>query len=134
MTKMPSWYKYHPDLAMLLIRIGLASVFIMHGWAKLGNIEGTMKFFVMLGLPAFMAYVVGTFELVGGILLLLGLWVEITGWVLAVIMIFAIVLAKASKGFMGYEFELLLLLASVAVALTGSGKLSLSSALAKKQV
>lgn len=129
---MPTWYKHYPDLGLFLIRIGLAAVFIVHGWGKLSSIEGTIAFFATIGLPAFFAWLIGALEFVGGVLLLLGLWVELSGWVLAAIMLFAIILVKGSKGFAGgYEFELSLLFSALGIALTGGGKITLQKYLKK---
>lgn len=115
----------NPDCGLLLIRVGLAAVFIVHGWAKLQNIEQTASFFAMLGLGIFWVYVVGLVEFVGGIFMLLGVMVREVGILLAIIMLFAIFMVKGAKGFSGgYEFDLMLLLASLGVSLIGAGKRS----------
>lgn len=113
----------HPSLGLLLIRLGLAAVFIWHGWAKLSNMEGTIAFFGMLGFASFFAYLVAIVELVGGILMLFGLWTWAAGIALAIIMAVAVLKVKWAKGFFGgYEYELILLLASLGMALIGPGK------------
>ena len=117
----------NPDLGLLLIRLGLAAVFIVHGWAKLQNIEGTAGFFSSLGLGMFWVYLVAYVELLGGLAMLTGFLARKAGLLLAIDMFFAIYLVSWSRGFSGgYEFELLLLLTSLAIFLSGPGKYSLS--------
>lgn len=114
------------ELGLFLIRLGLALVFIIHGWAKLTNMDATVGFFASLGLAAFFAYVVALIEFLGGIALLVGYYTQVAGWLLAVVMFFAIILVKGKAGFVGgYEFDLLLLLSSLGMAFIGSGKYSL---------
>ncbi len=114
------------DLSLFFVRLGVALIFIVHGWDKLQNIDSTVAFFATLGLPALFAYLILIVELVGGILLLLGFFVSVLGWVFAFIMVFAIILVKAEMGFIGgYEFDLMLLLASLALAFSREGKYSL---------
>ena len=110
------------DLGLLLLRLGLAAVFFFHGLDKLNNIDGVIGFFSSLGLSAFFAYLVAIVETLGGLALFLGLWVEKTALALSVVMLIAIYLVKFSKGFFsGYEFDLLLLLSSLALSMMGSG-------------
>ncbi len=113
----------NPDLGILLIRIGLAAVFILHGLSKFSNIEGTEKFFGSLGLPIIFVYLVALVETLGGLALLLGIFTEVASILIAGIMIFAILLVKLQKGFVGgYEFELMLFLSALAITLIGPGK------------
>jgi putative oxidoreductase len=108
---------------MLLVRVGLALVFIAHGWAKLSDMEGTVAFFASIGLASFFAYAVAIVELVGGIAMLVGLYTGVAGILLAVTMLGAIGLVKLGAGFLGgYEFDILLFLSAIAVALGGPGK------------
>ena len=125
------WFN-HPNWGLLLIRVGLAVVFIAHGWAKLQNIDQTAGFFSSLGLGIFWVYLVGLVEFVGGIAMLLGVMVRQIGILFAIIMLFAIFLVKIDKGFSKYEFDLFLLLVSLGITLLGSGKYSLGFGCCKK--
>ena len=112
----------NPDLGLLLIRVGLALVFIIHGWGKWQNLDGTVGFFGGLGLAAFFAYLVATVEVLAGLAMLLGVWVDWAGLLLAAVMFTAIYLVKFDMGFVGgYEFDLMLLLSALGVAMMGSG-------------
>ncbi|WP_309088447.1 DoxX family protein [Domibacillus sp.] len=113
----------------LILRLVLGFTFFMHGLDKLrGGIVGTAGFFESVGIPGFMAYVVAGIELVGGILLILGLGVRILSILFAVILIGAIFTVKLSAGFLGgLELDIVLLAMSVHLALAGSSKYALDS-------
>lgn len=112
---------------IFLLRVVVGLVFAAHGWGKLQGMEGTIGFFVSLGLPAFLAYVVAWVEFLGGLSLILGVFSRIASYLLAVVMVFAILLVKMKAGFMGgYELDLTLLVALLAIAWSGSGPYSVS--------
>lgn len=114
------------DIALFLARIGLAAVFIVHGWGKFVDMEGTMSYFITLGLPGSLAYLVASLELLGGIAMLLGIGTTAAGVGLAIVMIGAIIKAKWSQGFFGgWEFDLVLLLSALAIAASGAGSISI---------
>lgn len=122
------------DVAILLIRLMLGVVFIYHGLPKLGVFGPTdqlVGFFSMIGIPspAIMLTVAGLAEVLGGVLLILGLFTNLASWVLAFTMLVAVVMAHGSKGFNimngGYEYALTLLVMCVALAHLGHGKYSL---------
>ena len=115
-----------PEVGWFLVRLGLAAVFIVHGWAKLADLPGTVGFFSALGLPTFLAYVVAVIEFGGGLAMLLGIFARVAGALLAIVMLGAIITVKFKLGFTGgYEFDLMLLLAALAVAAAGPGRLSI---------
>jgi len=111
------------DLGLFLVRFGLATVFIIHGWIKLKDITGTVQFFeTAVGVSGFWAYIVALVEFLGGLSMLLGIWTYWSGVLLAANMLFAIILVKLSIGFVGgWEFDLVLLLSALAIATVGPG-------------
>ena len=115
----------------LFVRLALAVVFIVHGWWKLADMDATIAFMTMLGvpLPGVTAWVVALVELLGGIAMLVGFYVCIAGILLALDMLVALYLVHAANGFSvaknGYEFVFVLALVSLGVALLGPGKWSL---------
>lgn len=114
------------DLGLFLVRFGLGLVFAIHGWAKFSALGGTVGFFGSLGLPAAAAYLVSAIELVGGVALILGLFARWAALGVAAVMVGAMVLLKLKAGFLGgYEFDLMLFLAALGIALAGSGKYAL---------
>ncbi len=62
-------------LGPLLIRLTVGLVFVYTGWGKLHSLEQVTQYFESLKIPApgFHAVLVGSIELVGGALLMLGL-------------------------------------------------------------
>jgi putative oxidoreductase len=83
-------------LGPLLVRISLASVFIVTGWGKLHDLAKVTGFFTELGIPmpAFNAGMVSVVEFVGGILVLLGLFTRLACIPLAFSMLVAILTAR----------------------------------------
>jgi putative oxidoreductase len=116
-----------PGFGLFLIRVALAVVFLVHGVMKLSNMDGTIGFFASLGMGAFWAWAVAIVETVGGALMLLGVWTTLTGIALAVIMLVSIFAVKWSMGYLAFELDFVLLLAALAVATSGAGKLSLGN-------
>ena len=120
------------SLGLLLIRLAVGGVFIAHGLQKVLNLDMTVGFFTTLGLPAFLAYVVTAIELLGGIAVLLGLWTEIAGILIALVMVGAIYTVKGKAGFFGgYELDLTLMLAALALAVSGPGRYTVKRLLSK---
>ena len=123
-------------VAYLLLRIGVGLIFIMSGYGKLTGIEGVVGFFGNIGIPmpGIMAWVVAIVEFVGGIMVLVGYRVQIPGVLLAIVMLVAIITVKlgADNVFQSMRLELMLLLASLYIATSGSGKYSIDDSMGKK--
>ncbi len=120
------------DWGLLVMRVVLGAVFIAHGWPKVMGIAGTISFFGNLGLPEFLAYVVAGVEVLGGAAMILGLWTQWAGRLLAVDMLGAIYFVKWPRGFVGgYEFELALLALALGLSLVGPGSLTIRKLLKK---
>jgi len=114
-----------------LFRIGVALLFLMHGLQKVFGMFGGRP--VPLGS---MMGVAGMLELVGGLLLLVGLFVRPVALVLAMEMAAAFAIAHAPKGGVplqnGGELPLLFALAFVFLAGNGAGPLSADAALRRR--
>lgn len=117
--------QYH-DVAILLLRIGVGVIFVLAGWGKLTGIEGVQGFFGDIGIPAaaLMAWVVALTEFVGGLMVLIGLYLRIPALLLAVVMVVAIFTVKLEQGFDALRIDLSLMLMSLALCILGSGKIS----------
>jgi putative oxidoreductase len=126
------------DLGLLALRAGLAAVFITHGYVKLfgGHHDRTVALFMTVNIPApeAMAWVVGGLEFVGGLALAAGLGTRLVAALLAIEMAVAIARVRWPQGFLGAaEFEVLLLLACLALFGTGSGRISLDAGLSLRR-
>ena len=129
--------------AYLPIRLGVGVTMAAHGAQKLFGwfggygLQGTGQFFAEnLGLKpgVLMAAMAGGTELIGGLLLIAGLFTRVAGISLAGTMAVAIITAHSSAFFAsngGMEYPLTLLLASLTLAIGGGGKLSVDQKLAK---
>ena len=116
---------HNPDIGILLVRLGVGLIFVWHGVLKATTIAGTVGFFESLGLPPAVVYIVTGFEILGGAAMILGAFVEWAGVALAVVMIGAIWIVKFPMGFIGgFEFDYMLLLASLGIMFMGAGKYS----------
>lgn len=102
----------------------------LFGWFGGYGLQGTGQFFAeTLGLKpgVLMAAMAGGTELIGGLLLIVGLLTRVAGASLAGTMAVAIVTAHSSAFFAsngGMEYPLTLLLASLTLAIGGGGKFS----------
>jgi len=120
---------------MLLLRVVVGVTFLLHGLDKLGDPAGAERLFASLDIPApgLMAPFVAVTETVGGALLIAGLATPLVAAALAVDMLVALLTARLGHGFFardgGFELELLLAGASVAIGIAGAGRFSLDASL-----
>jgi putative oxidoreductase len=86
-------------LPPLLARVMVGWTFTLSGWGKLNNLDRVEGFFGSIGIPSpgFMAPFVGTIELVGGILLIVGLGTRLACIPLIIVMIVALSTAVADQ-------------------------------------
>ena len=112
----------------LLLRVVSGALFIAHALTKLlvFTLPGTVKFFDAIGFPGWLAYVAFALELVGGVLLIIGLCVRPAAALLGIeLLVIATVHWQngwvfTSKGG-GWEYPILWAAAMFALALMGSG-------------
>ncbi len=113
--------KVPADIALLITRVIIGGIFIYSGWMKVSAMEATLGFFSSMSIPAFLGYIVSYGELIGGVMLVLGLWTELAAIFLAIIMIVAVCLTK-KLGFQMYGLPLSMLAGLSALAGCGAGK------------
>jgi putative oxidoreductase len=117
----------------LLLRVSLGVMFIAHSAylkAFVFTLPGTAAFFSSLGLPPLLAYVVFSAEVVGGVMLIAGLY---TRWVaLALVpVLLGAAWAHAGNGWLfsapngGWEYPVFLVMASLVLFTLGDGAYAL---------
>ncbi|NII40757.1 putative oxidoreductase [Curtobacterium flaccumfaciens] len=127
------------SIGLTVLRVVLGVVFIAHGAQKVSQgIPGVTQGFAGMGVPfpEIAAPLVAGLELVGGVLLVLGVATRVVAVLLAVDMVVAGVLAHLSSGFFsqdgGFEYVLVLAAGSLAVALTGPGRYSVDAVVLRR--
>ena len=122
-------------LAPLIVRVIVGVIMAAHGWQKLmGGPANFGAFLAQLGvpLPMLTCYVVTFVELVGGILLIVGLFSRLAALLLTIDLSVAIWLVKVNVGFIappeagaGAELDLALIAGFLTILVVGPGRLSL---------
>jgi putative oxidoreductase len=116
------------DLALLLLRLALGAILLFHGLPKIMNYGATVGGFQSMQIPApsLSAIFAIIAEVIGGILILLGIAVDLAGILVAIEMLGAIFLVHWSNGFDftkgGWEHPFSVMIMALAVALAGPGE------------
>ena len=107
-------------ISLFLLRLVLGQIFLLHGWRKLTNKESD-------GSPKYK--LLGTIEVLGAILLITGFLYWLGALIVIVIMLGALFLKafvwKGQSYVSNAEYDVLILLASLAVLALGAGAWSL---------
>lgn len=126
----------HADKALLAIRLVAGIVFLVHGYGKLTGNPSIEMFSGMVGnlgfpMPMFFAWVVALTETLGGLALILGIFVRPAAVLLSIVMLVAFGMVK-KFGFPQGELDFVLLGIAVGLALSGPGRYSLAHKLMGK--
>ena len=118
---------------LLILRIFLGIIFVYHGMPKLGMPKAMAK---GMGWSSASVVLLGLVEFLSGLALILGFYTEIAALLIALVMLGAIwykmVKWKVPFSAMdksGWEFDLILLGAAIAIVLIGAGTVSLDTIL-----
>lgn len=137
--------KTNAGYGISVIRVVVGITFMLHGAQKLfgvlggGGLEGTAKFMSSLGLEpsSLMAFLAGSGEFFGGLLLILGLLSRPAALLTAIVSLVALFTVHISKGYFmstgGSEYILVLLAASVAIMIEGAGRCSIDKIINKSE-
>jgi len=114
------------DLPSLILRLAIGTLFIVHGYPKLTAAQRAQggAWMKSMGMPAAMIPFAGVVEFFGGLALILGILTPIVAALSALWMLSTtwLVTTKAKKKYVGgYEIDITLFLAALALALLGSG-------------
>ena len=119
-------------LGLLLLRLAIGIIFISHGYPKLIHPGAMRGMFVQHGLPGYFVETAGVLEVLGGGLLILGLFTRIAALLLAIEMAVAIWKVHSDGGYLAihnYELPLALAAGCFALATVGAGQASADYAL-----
>jgi len=120
------------DAALLILRVVLGLLILLHGVNKLPPPpEFLITALSARGLPSVLAYGVYLGEIVGPILIIIGIWTRVGALLIVANMIVALLVAHTGDLFHlnkqgGYQLELqaMYLFTAVALTLTGAGRYS----------
>lgn len=125
--------------AALVMRLALGIMFIAHGLTKVFVFTpaGTASFFQSVGFPGFLAYPVMAFEVMGGLMLVLGIYAR---WVaaVAVVQLFAAATVHFGNGWSftnangGWEYPIYLSATALVLALMGDGAFAVKPSMSYK--
>ena len=119
--------------AVLLLRVSLGVMFLAHVALKIFvfTVPGFVGYFASLGLPAIVAYGTIALELLGGIALILGIYVSWVALPLAIEVLGTIVLVHGANGWLftnkggGWEYPAFWTVGLIVLYLLGDGALAL---------
>ncbi|MAG53079.1 MAG: DoxX family protein [Nanoarchaeota archaeon] len=125
----------YSEYAPLFLRLGVGVIFLVHGIGKLFSIgplavgvQNFSGFLAGMGVPAALvvAWIVALVETLGGIAILIGFQTRCASLLVAINIGFALILVHLKNGFAngngGFEFPLLLFLATLTLLFMGAGK------------
>jgi uncharacterized membrane protein YphA (DoxX/SURF4 family) len=120
------------DSGLLILRAVLGLVLLVHGWPKIKNLRGTVGSFEMMGFRPgiFWGALVVFAEVVGGLAIIFGFFTQIVAFIVAIEFIVIILKVNLKKGLVnGFEFDLLILAATLVLVTSGGGLYSLDDIL-----
>jgi putative oxidoreductase len=128
------WLNSLQPWGVVLLRYVLGFTLLYHGWGKvvpaggfhghntMAAMDGFCKHVAALGVPYWMGYVAIFAEVVGGVALLIGLFVRFFALLAAGDMAMAIALVTWRKGYDGSEYPIALLAIAVMLLVAGPGR------------
>ena len=116
------------DITYWGIRASIGAIFLVHSLKKFD--PRWQEWLINIGIPPEMQLPIALAEFIGGIFLIAGVLTRITGVVFSVILLGAIFHIRWENGFFvskgGWEWDLVMLAAMLAVIVTGPGRASIA--------
>ncbi|NYF80380.1 DoxX family protein [Granulicella arctica] len=134
---MTRWLNGLQPWGVVLLRLVLAAAMLYNGWGKVfpaGGFHGHMsmagvdhfcRYVVTLGLPYWLGYASVFAEVIGGLGMLVGLFVRFFALLIAGNMLFAILFVTGRHGYAASEYPIALLAIAIMLLLTGPGRMAL---------
>ncbi|MPY88174.1 MAG: DoxX family membrane protein [Luteitalea sp.] len=120
------------DLGLLMLRLMLALILLYHGLPKLGNFSEDLDAFSKMGVPVpalSLTFAIAA-EVIGGLLILVGVWIVVAAPLVIINMLGAIFAVHWKAGFDftkgGYEHPLTVLVMALVLLLAGPGRYGFS--------
>ena len=116
------------DITYWGIRASIGAIFIVHSLKKFD--PSWQEWLISIGIPPELQLPIALAEFIGGVFLIAGVLTRITGVVFSVILLGAIFHIRWENGFFvskgGWEWDLVMLAAMLAVIVTGPGRASIA--------
>jgi len=124
---------HYNDAAKFVLRLTIGILLLLHGLAKLGSgVAGIGGMLAAKGLPSFIAYGAYLGEVLGPLLLIMGIFTRPAAIIVVIHMVVAILLVHmhelttlTSTGGWSLELQALFLLGALVIAMQGAGRYSL---------
>lgn len=117
------------NLGLFILRLGVAIIFLWHGLPKMPKAKMMAG---MINMPAGAVFLLGLVETLSSIGLILGVQTELAALFLSIVMLGALYLKNfkwhapfTAMNTTGWEFDLILLAANLAILFTGGGLIKL---------
>jgi putative oxidoreductase len=132
---MTRWLNSLQPWGVVLLRLVLGVAMLSNGWGKvypaggfnghntLASVEHFCHYVAGLGLPYWLGYVSVFAEVVGGLCMIIGLFVRFFGLLIAINMLVAIAMVNRHHGYSGSAYSVALASIAVMLLLTGPGTL-----------
>ncbi|GAB6975229.1 DoxX family protein [Prevotella falsenii] len=123
------------DFGLLVLRLTVGGLMLFHGVAKvMGGYAFIGGMLESMGLPSFIAWFAVATELIGSIMIVLGIWTRAAAVVMVGNMVVAILMAHMGQiftidpatGGWAIELPMLYLLGAAALCFTGAGRFALT--------
>jgi putative oxidoreductase len=127
---MRRWLERLQPLGLLIMRLALGAVMTAHGYPKVfqgGFGHSTAVAVGNMGLPAFLGYVAAYLEFIGGMMLVLGLFTRVLGFLFAGEMLVVILKLHLKNGIGvpgGVDLALVCMAIAFALVVFGAGLIS----------
>jgi putative oxidoreductase len=112
------------NIGLLALRISVGLIFIVQGWSKLSGIEGPTAMLSGIGFPAaaFFAWLLALVEVLGGIAVILGVYIRFAAKLLALVMVVALLTVHLHGAFGMAMAPIALLGSTIALFCLGGGE------------
>jgi putative oxidoreductase len=134
---MTRWLNSLQPYGVVLLRIVLSAAMLYHGWTKvvpaggfhgnhlLAGVDHYCHYIATMGLPYWLGYFSVFAEVVGGMALLVGLFVRFFALMITINIAMAIILVTSHRGYAASELTIALLAIAIMLLLTGPGRWAL---------